>query len=66
MTDYGSLTHPLCWRYATLDDRLKTYKHAPEKLKMLLPRLAEAGFYYMGERDSTECFYCGFSPKRLA
>jgi hypothetical protein len=26
MTDYGSLTHPLCGRYAALDDRLKSYK----------------------------------------
>jgi hypothetical protein len=63
MTAYGSLTHPLCRRYAALDDRLKSYKYALEHLKMLLPSLAEAGFYYKGEKDSTECFYCGFGLK---
>ena len=63
MTAYGSLTHPLCRRYAALDDRLKSYKYAPEHLKKLLPNLAEAGFYYKGERDATDCFYCGLGLK---
>jgi hypothetical protein len=63
MTDYGSLTHPLCGRYATLDDRLKSHKHAPENLKRLSPLIDEDGFYYMRERESIKYFYCGFSLK---
>ena len=59
MTDYGSLTHPICGRNAALEERLKSYKDAPENLQRMLPTLAEAGFFYTGKKDGTRCFYCG-------
>jgi hypothetical protein len=60
MTHYGSLTHPLCGRYVTLYDRLKSYKHASEKLQKVITM---HGFYYTGDRYSTFFFFCGFGLK---
>ncbi|XP_063361874.1 E3 ubiquitin-protein ligase XIAP-like [Cydia amplana] len=45
--------------YETLDSRLKSYKHWPPSLPTKPEELAEAGFFYTGTGDRTQCFFCG-------
>jgi hypothetical protein len=58
--DYWSFTNPKCRRYVRLKDWLQSYKEALENLQKLLPRIAEAGFFYTGPEDRVRCFQCGF------
>lgn len=39
--------------------RLATFKNFPTTILVSALRLAQAGFYYTGERDITKCFSCG-------
>lgn len=45
--------------YADESERLKTFKRWPKALKQRPRELCEAGFFYSGYSDRTECFQCG-------
>lgn len=49
--------------YASLGNRLKSFKDWPKSLKVKPKDLAEAGFFYTGTGDKTMCFYCGMGCK---
>jgi hypothetical protein len=61
MTKYLSLHDPFAPAYARLLYRVESFKEAPEHLKKLLPAIADAGFFYTGIGDVTQCFYCAIS-----
>jgi hypothetical protein len=63
MTKYLSLHDPFAPAYARLHYRVESFKEAPDDLKNLLPIIAEAGFFYTGEGDVAQCFYCGMAVK---
>jgi hypothetical protein len=48
--------------YANRIERLDTYKNWP-KPKIDVNALAEAGMFYKGDEDRTECYYCGIPLK---
>jgi hypothetical protein len=61
MTKYLSLHDPFALSYARLLDRVESFKEAPQHLQNLLPAIAEAGCFYTGQGDVTQCFYCAIS-----
>jgi hypothetical protein len=61
MTKYLMLHDPFAPAYARLLDRAESFKEAPEHLQKLLPGIAEAGFFYTGKADATQCFYSAIS-----
>ncbi|KAI4504596.1 hypothetical protein M0802_000146 [Mischocyttarus mexicanus] len=46
-------------RYTTYEERLRTFDKWPLDKLQIQAELAEVGFWYLGENDYTECFYCG-------
>lgn len=44
---------------ASIENRLKTYRHWPKSMKQRPQQLGEAGFFYSQIGDKTFCFYCG-------
>jgi hypothetical protein len=56
MTKYLLLHDPYFPAYARLLDRVESLKDTPEHLQKLLPGIAEAGFFYTGKGDATQCF----------
>lgn len=63
-THYASDNYLPNYSVRTLDlhkerDRLCTYSTFPSSTPVFTFRLAQAGFYYTGERDEVKCFCCG-------
>ena len=58
LQDLEKKAGPANSKYSTLESRLKSFKDWPKALSQQPKQLAEAGFYYIGFGDQTECFYC--------
>ena len=58
LQDLEKKAGPANSKYSTLESRLKSFKDWPPALRQKPKQLAEAGFYYIGLGDQTECFYC--------
>ncbi|XP_063981785.1 death-associated inhibitor of apoptosis 1-like [Diachasmimorpha longicaudata] len=49
-------THP---EFASHDARLRTFDNWPKSMPQTKEELADAGFYYTGRGDETQCYMCG-------
>lgn len=58
--DFGVelLGKPAKEEFATFETRLTTFSTWPRGIGQKPPKIAEAGFYYLGLSDETRCFYC--------
>lgn len=52
-------TIPNTPRYATVSMRRGSFKDAPDNIACIAQDLIDAGFYFTGQRDEVECFWCG-------
>lgn len=52
-------TYPLVPHMRSEEARLQTFSSWPSAAPVTPRHLAQAGFYYMGERDRVQCFCCG-------
>nr|AAM76110.1 inhibitor of apoptosis protein-like protein [Boltenia villosa] len=50
--------HPTNASFGDDRKRLQTFSNWPNRIKATPQEIAEAGFYYLGERDRCKCFYC--------
>lgn len=56
-TDDSSYNNP---EYSSHDDRMKSFRDWPKSYATYqIHNLADAGFYYTGESDKIQCFFCG-------
>ncbi|KAK9502252.1 hypothetical protein O3M35_011055 [Rhynocoris fuscipes] len=60
LKELGVLSHrvPSNPKYSTYESRLRTYTDWPSTLCQKPEQLAEAGFYFSGNRDQVRCFHC--------
>ncbi|XP_069195778.1 baculoviral IAP repeat-containing protein 7-A-like [Procambarus clarkii] len=61
MTDNGVHQHTIAKRkdYLTLESRLASFNHWPERVTQKPTELSEAGFFYCGLSDHVRCYHCG-------
>uniref|UniRef100_A0A915KCC3 RING-type domain-containing protein n=1 Tax=Romanomermis culicivorax TaxID=13658 RepID=A0A915KCC3_ROMCU len=50
---------PCCNHFVTYSARISSFASWPKQTTICGQMLADAGFYYTGEKDRTRCFYCG-------